>query len=98
MAVEKSDGKLLRELFVASEYQKREIKYLIEKEGENFLREYHLWLSVFNRPVQSSFTRLDRVTCCFVLHYLSMLLNILFYDGTKSSSQSDKVLYQLVIC
>jgi polycystin 1L2 len=98
MAVEKSDGKLLRELFVASEYQKREIKYLIKKEGENFLREYHLWFSVFNRPVQSSFTRLDRVTCCFVFYYLSMLLNILFYDGMKSRSKSDKELYQLVNC
>jgi polycystin 1L2 len=83
MAVEKGDGKLERELVVTRDTsQNIEIKYL--KNAENSLLDMHLWLSVFYKPVQSTFTRLDRVTCCFVSHYLSMALCILYYDSTSS--------------
>jgi chromate transport protein ChrA len=51
-----------------------------------------LWFSVFERPVQSSFTRLDRLTCCFVLLSISMLMNILYYGvNTKSSSNGVQI-------
>ena len=98
LAVEKGDGKLERELFVASEWQKKEIRYLMKKQSRHYLMEKqfrhylmdnHLWMSVFYRPVQSSFTRLDRVTCCFLFHYISMFLNIVCYGIlTISSSYS----------
>ncbi len=86
LAVEKSDGKLERELFVACEPQKTELKYFLQKEAKHNSNDSHIWLSVFNRPVQSSFTRLDRVTCCFVLLYLSSLLNILYYGPSRDSN------------
>ena len=91
LAVEKSDGKIERELFVACEPQKTELKYFLQKEAKRNSNDSHIWLSIFNKPVQSSFTRLDRVTCCFVLLYLSSLLNILFY-GTTSDSNSLSIL------
>jgi polycystin 1L2 len=85
MAVEKGDGKLERELLVTRDTALNvEIKYL--KNAENSILNMHLWLSVFYKPVQSTFTRLDRVTCCFVSHYLSMVLCILYYDSTQTSS------------
>jgi hypothetical protein len=80
LAVEKGDGKLVRELFVTSDIQMMNIKHLMSTEFENKMNEYHLWLSVFCRSVESSLTSLDRVTCCFVFHYLSMLLNIVLYE------------------
>ena len=86
LAVEKGDGQVKRELFVACESQKAEIKYLIKKQAKHYLVDNHLWLSVFNRPLQSTFTRFDRVTCCFVFHYLSMLLNILYYEQASRIS------------
>lgn len=55
---------------------------------KNNLRDNHLWLSIFARPVQSSFTRLDRLTCCFVLLALSMLINILYYGVQSKNSSS----------
>ena len=45
----------------------------------------HLWFSIFARPAQSSFTRLERVTCCFVLLFISMLMNIAYYGVAKES-------------
>ena len=91
LAVEKSDGKIERELFVACNAQKSQIKYLMNKQAKHYMMENHMWFSVFYRPIQSSFTRLDRVTCCFVFHYLSMLLNIIYFGVISTSSNSSKV-------
>jgi hypothetical protein len=51
---------------IACEPQKTELKYLIQKQAQKSLKDSHLWLSIFNRPVNSSFTCLDRVTCGMV--------------------------------
>lgn len=79
MAIEKDDGKLERELFVTDD-ESNEINC------KNAILDLHLWLSVFYKPIFSPFTRLDRVTCCFVFHYLSMFLSMLFYDRTETTS------------
>jgi polycystin 1L2 len=83
LAVEKSDGKIERELFVVCEPQKTDLKYLLKKNAQHNIKDSHVWLSIFNRPMQSSFTRLDRVTCCFVLLYLTMLLNIIYFTSSN---------------
>jgi polycystin 1L2 len=92
LAIEKSDGKLFRELFVALDPQKSELKFLLKKEAKNNTNDMHIWLSMFKKPVQSSFTRLDRCTCCFVLLYLSSLLNILYYNNSSNRSYSQNLL------
>jgi len=79
-ALEIDDGKIECDLFVANETEKEIIKYLIKKESNHQIRHNHLWFPVFYSPTRSLFTRLDRFTCCFVFHYMSMLLNILYYE------------------
>ena len=44
------------------------------------ISEDHLWFSIFSRPVANKFTRVQRCTCCFVLFFISMFLNIMYYD------------------
>ncbi|KAM8857141.1 polycystin-1-like protein 2 [Synchiropus picturatus] len=39
----------------------------------------HLWYSVINGPPSSSFTCVQRVSCCFSLLLCTMLTNIMFY-------------------
>jgi polycystin 1L2 len=101
LAVEHGDGKIERGLFIALDKQKTELKFLMEKQAKTYLNDHHLWLSVFNKPVQSTFTRIDRVTCCFVFHYLAMVLNILYYNKSfgilPNSIQIDFVLFSLTI-
>ena len=82
---------------MAQEEQKTQIKYLMEKQAKNYLIDNHLWLSVLIRPVLSAFTRLDRVTCCFVSHYVTMLLNLLYYDivNTFSSENSSQLIFKI---
>ena len=86
LALEKGDGKIDRELFVACEPQKTELKYLVQKNAKHHIMETHLWLSIFNRPVYSSFTRLDRITCVFVFLYISMMLNLIYYGNYINST------------
>ena len=85
-AVEKGDGLVDRLLFIAGHSQKTELKYLLRKRTMDSFKDGHLWFSVLARPVQSSFTRLDRLTCCFVLLYVSMLFNVVYYGSSDSSS------------
>jgi polycystin 1L2 len=91
-ALDKDDFKIERNLFPSLDEEKRKYKYLLAKQAKQKLSDEHLWFSIFARPVQSSFTRLDRLTCCFVLLSISMLMNIMYYGvNTKSSSNGIKI-------
>ena len=99
LALDKEDGSIDRILPISLSKQKKEFKYLYEKETKDKFRDGHLWLSLFTRPLHSSFTRTDRLTCCFVLLYMTMLMNIMYYD-TQSDDSSDgttKAYYQQVL-
>jgi len=87
LAIEKEDCPINILLPVCGNAQKNDLKYLFEKQSIDKLIDSHMWLSVFTRPVQSSFTRTDRLTCCFVLLNMSMLMNIMYY-GMQSDSPS----------
>jgi polycystin 1L2 len=86
LGVEKDDGVIDRILPVAGEAQKTEFNYLLQKQATKNLSDGHLWFSIFARPVQSAFTRVERITCCFVLLFISMLMNILYYGLGEETS------------
>ncbi|CAH1781664.1 unnamed protein product, partial [Owenia fusiformis] len=44
------------------------------------MREDHLWLSIFSKPVESHFTRVQRLMCAFTLLLSYMLTKIMFFD------------------
>lgn len=84
LALDKDDGQIERIIPAAGEKQRKELKYLLQKQTKLSLSDNHLWFSILARPTLSSFTRLDRLTCCFVLLYVTMLANILYYDVDKT--------------
>ena len=86
LALEKDDGRIDRVISACGDKQKKEFKYLVANHTKRNMSDNHLWLSVFTRPVQSTFSRLDRLTCCFVLLNTTMLLNILYYGIDKSAN------------
>lgn len=53
---------------------------LLRYELQRALCESHLWLSLFQRPPRSPFTRLQRATCCALLLQLLLLANTLWYS------------------
>ncbi|CAF0880040.1 unnamed protein product, partial [Brachionus calyciflorus] len=88
LALDKGDYNIEKIIPAASQRDKNKFKYLVSKQTKINLSDNHLWFSVFARPVQSSFTRLDRLTCCFVLLNMTMLTNILYYDVDKTASNN----------
>jgi polycystin 1L2 len=88
LAVERADGKIDRTLPVGNEKQVMAYKY----KSRNNMNNGHVWLSVFTKPVQSTFARLDRVGVCFVLAFVFMLVNIIYFDASSSASTGDLVI------
>jgi succinate dehydrogenase/fumarate reductase cytochrome b subunit len=86
LAVDKSDGSLQRVLSSCGDKQKLDLKYLINKQTKMNMSDNHLWFSLWAKPVTSTFSRLQRLTCCFVLLCLSMLMNIVYYQSKQNST------------
>lgn len=53
---------------------------LLRYELQRALCESHLWVSLWERPTRSPFTRLQRATCCALLLQLFLLANTLWYS------------------
>ena len=86
LGADRDDGQIDRILSVAGDKQKTELKYLLEKQTKEKMRDGHLWFSILARPTLSSFSRTDRLTCCFVLMYITMMMNILYYEQDTSAT------------
>lgn len=51
------------------------------------LSDNHLWLSVVAKPIHSRFTCVERVACCLLLLFLTMLGSCMFYKGESPMKQ-----------
>nr|XP_045617521.1 uncharacterized protein LOC123770009 [Procambarus clarkii] len=80
LAVEEGDGQIDRLVAVAGEQQLKEYSHVFGKTVQKNLADDHLWFSVFLRPPRSRFTRVQRLSSCMALLYLSMLVNAMFYQ------------------
>ena len=78
LGVDQDDGLIERLIPVAGEKQRKS------------MLDGHLWLSIFTKSPYSSFSRVERITCCFVLLFISMLLNI-FYYGIDAKDSNEGV-------
>ena len=88
LAVEKDDGSTDRLLPVAGLDEATEFSHLFQQTTQKNLADGHLWFSVFMRPPRSRFTRVQRVSCCMALLYLSMLVNAMWYERVPPKPSS----------
>ena len=49
------------------------------------LREQHPWASIFTCSPNSTFTRVQRLSCCFAIGMSAMLINLMFYEAKSKS-------------
>ena len=80
LTVENGDGKIERNLYFISKTEFLKQKYLNERMKEK-MSDFHLWYSVFTKPIASKFSRFERVTCCFLFVYLTTALQILYFTN-----------------
>lgn len=81
--IEIESFKIERVIPVAGKHDLTAFDQLFYAKTQKNLFDGHIWFSVFRRPPRSSFTRVQRLTCCLSLIYCTMVANIMFF-GTAA--------------
>ena len=90
-ALEEDDGRIDRTLFPASRDDLTKFNLLFATETRRNFMDGHLWFSVYLRPARSTFTRMQRLTCCLTVLLTTMVANAMFYEAGTSSSPTTEV-------
>uniref|UniRef100_A0A669QU75 Polycystin 1, transient receptor potential channel interacting n=1 Tax=Phasianus colchicus TaxID=9054 RepID=A0A669QU75_PHACC len=76
---EENDGMVEKEVYAASETELRSFSRIFVAELQRGFFEKHVWLSMWDRPPRSRFTRVQRATCCSLLIFLFLCANAVWY-------------------
>ena len=80
LAVESKDGRTDKVIYVACIDEITNYKHLFLSNSTDGLYDEHLWISVAAKPPQSTFTRVQRASCCLSVLFCTMITNAMFYD------------------
>ncbi|XP_042294389.1 polycystic kidney disease protein 1-like 2 isoform X2 [Sceloporus undulatus] len=83
LAIDVGDCVLDKVFPVATEQDMKQFSNLFFMKTSKGFRDGHIWYSIFNRCPRSSFTRAQRVSCCFSLLLCTMLTSIMFWGVPK---------------
>ncbi|KAL9957163.1 hypothetical protein ACROYT_G038767 [Oculina patagonica] len=91
LAVDEGDGKIERNLFPASKKELTKFNVLFTSEVRKNLTDGHIWFSVVARPPRSTFTRVQRLTCCLSILLCTMLANAMFYRVGENETPKNAI-------
>ncbi|XP_070186772.1 polycystin-1-like protein 2 [Littorina saxatilis] len=86
LALDKDDGQIDRIVPVTLKDEVMTFDKLFSEHARVGITDTHLWLSCFMRPERSTFTRVQRVTCCLALLLLTMITSALFFKPEDSET------------
>uniref|UniRef100_A0A915J789 Uncharacterized protein n=1 Tax=Romanomermis culicivorax TaxID=13658 RepID=A0A915J789_ROMCU len=89
LAVEEDDGEVERCVVVSSEKDIKNFGTLFGAHSKRKLIDDHIWASIFLRPSNSRFSRTERLTCCLVFLFSTMLTSAMWYGAMEYASKSD---------
>lgn len=81
LAVESNDGEIEKLLPVASDKELAGFHIVFASTAAKGLLDGHIWFSVLTRPKQSTFTRVQRLSSCLALIFLTMITNAMFFGA-----------------
>ncbi|XP_045237345.2 polycystin-1 isoform X8 [Macaca fascicularis] len=85
---EANGGLVEKEVLVASDAALLRFRRLLVAELQRGFFDKHIWLSIWDRPPRSRFTRIQRATCCVVLICLFLGANAVWYGAVGDSTYS----------
>ncbi|XP_054856225.1 polycystic kidney disease protein 1-like 2 [Eublepharis macularius] len=83
LAIDVGDCVLDKMFPVATEQDMKQFSNLFFMKTSKGFQDGHIWYSIFSRSPRSSFTRAQRVSCCFSLLLCTMLTSIMFWGVPK---------------
>ncbi|XP_052761742.1 polycystin-1-like isoform X2 [Mya arenaria] len=87
LSLEMENGIISKEVKVAGAKEMNRFGHRMSTAMFNALADKHLWLSLLNRPAQSRFTRVQRLTTCFTLLFMFIGVNAMWYGLLKTSNE-----------
>ncbi|KAM9851174.1 polycystin-1-like protein 2 [Aulostomus maculatus] len=87
LGVDMCDCSLDKVFLVSTETDLKRFSNLFFMKTTKDFSDGHLWYSVMSRPPSSSFTCVQRVSCCFSLLLCTMLTSIMFYGIPTDPSE-----------
>ncbi|XP_036950669.1 polycystic kidney disease protein 1-like 2 isoform X1 [Acanthopagrus latus] len=87
LAVDVGECALDKVFPVATEIDLKRFSNLFFMKTAKDFRDGHIWFSVISRPPCSTFTRVQRVSCCFSLLLCTMLTSIMFWGIPTDPSE-----------
>ncbi|XP_053326768.1 polycystin-1 [Spea bombifrons] len=93
---EDSGRRVEREIFAASETELKRFSRIFTAELQRGISEKHVWLSMWDRPPRSRFTRVQRATCCALLIFLFLCANAVWYGVVGDRNHGDGAVSQHV--
>ncbi|XP_061669953.1 polycystin-1-like protein 2 isoform X2 [Syngnathoides biaculeatus] len=87
LAVDVGECTLDKVFPVATEEDLKRFSNLFFMKTAKDFRDGHIWFSVISRPPCSTFTRVQRVSCCFSLLLCTMLTSIMFWGIPSDPSE-----------
>ncbi|NXF72193.1 PKD1 protein, partial [Sclerurus mexicanus] len=93
---EENDGMVEKEVFAASETELRSFSRIFVAELQRGFFEKHVWLSLWDRPPRSRFTRVQRATCCSLLIFLFLCANAVWYGMVGNVHLSNGAVSNLI--
>jgi len=89
LALDKDDGLVDRLIIVSGEKELKNFKTLFRTKTSQDLFDGHLWLSIVGKPPKSTFTRLQRLSCCMSLLFTTMMTSAMFYNLPGGEAPKD---------
>ncbi|XP_031725951.1 polycystic kidney disease protein 1-like 2 [Anarrhichthys ocellatus] len=87
LAIDIGDCSLDKVVPVSTEMDLKRFSNLFFMKTTKDFNDGHLWYSVINRPPNSNFTCVQRVSCCFTLLLCTMLTSMMFYGIPTDPSE-----------
>jgi len=88
---DKDDGNIVRKLSVERTNSLPKFQEAFRSTLSGTLYESHLWMSSVTKRPGSSFTRVQRVTCCFCVVFTAMLTNAMFFNLSGEAEGTIKI-------
>lgn len=89
LAIDQEDGSLERTLVSASREDLANFQYIFYSKTRQDMSDGHLWFSLISRPTRSHFTRVQRLSCCLALLFMTMIANAMWYK-TEDTVESPR--------
>lgn len=93
LALDMDDGLIQRELYALSEEDMKTFSNAFQDNLAFGLANNHVWLSVFTRPPQSRFTRVQRLSVVLMLLLLTLLTSAMFYQTDDEDLSATQQLF-----